>query len=404
VNVTAPQPGIVDANLPFPRFSIAERDRRWKLVRALMVRDGLDAFIAPENTGHYEHWQSDARYLTQIGGNCVDAAAIITLDYNPIAFVGEGSWPGLGAPHWGVQVLPTQRAFAAAMIPVMKELGLDGKRIGVSGMTYGLRAPEGTIKYGTMKLLLEAFPSSTFVDATMLGQEARYVKSAEEIDMLARSVALSEKALDVLVETARPGVRESEVYAAMLAAMIRDGGELPTMISWFSGPYGDRAQRLTMATERVIGRDWYITQECEARLAGYTSQRMQPVFIGGPIPDELQAGFEAQNRALFACWEALKPGITFPELQTISLKAGEGTGFKTELILHGRGLGDDAPLANQGRVRVDMGQVKENCVFQVKPGASRPGFDGVTWADSVVATPNGARRLGKQPIQIVHID
>jgi Xaa-Pro dipeptidase len=237
----------------------------------------------------------------------------------------------------------------------------------------------------------------------MLGQEARYVKSAEEIAMLERSVALAEKALSALYETAHPGVRESEVYAAMIAAMVRDGGELPTMISWFSGPYGQRSQRLTMATERVISPTWYITQECEARLAGYVTQRMQPVYIGGPIPEELQAGFAAQNRALYACWEALKPGITFPELQAISLKAGEGTGFTTELTLHGRGLGDDAPLVNQGRVRVDMGQVKENCVFQVKPAATRPGFDGCTWADSVVATPNGARRLCKQPVQIVHL-
>jgi Xaa-Pro aminopeptidase len=338
-----------------------------------------------------------------VGGNCVDASAIITLDHDPIAFVGEGSWPGLAAPHWGVQVLPTQRAFAAAMIPVMKELGLDGKRIGVAGMNYGMRAAEGTIKYGTMVKLIEAFPTSTFVDATMVGQRARYVKSQEEIDMIARSVSLAEKALEALYATAKVGVRESEVYAEMVAAMIRDGGELPTMISWFSGPYGRRSQRLTMASERVIEPTWYITQECEARLAGYVSQRMQPVYIGAPVPQDLKDGFEAQKKALFACWEALKPGITFPELQEISLKAGEGTGFTTELTTHGRGIGDDAPIANQGRVRVDMGQVEENCVFQVKPSASRRGFDGITWADTVVATANGARRLGKQPIAIVHL-
>jgi len=103
--MTAVAHEIPDAELPFPRFSIRERDRRWKLVRELMARDGLDAFIAPENTGHYEHWQSDVRYLTQVGGNCVDAAALITLDHDPMAFVSEGSWPGLAAPHWGVPVL-----------------------------------------------------------------------------------------------------------------------------------------------------------------------------------------------------------------------------------------------------------------------------------------------------------
>src|SRR6476620_4080087 len=109
--MTAADKELRDGDLPFPRFSIAERDRRWNLVRQLMTRDGLDAFIAPENTGHYEHWQSDMRYLTQVGGNCVDAAAMITLDHPPVAVVSEGSSPGLGAPHWGVQVLPTQRAF-----------------------------------------------------------------------------------------------------------------------------------------------------------------------------------------------------------------------------------------------------------------------------------------------------
>src|SRR5712692_5488106 len=111
-------PHVVDADVPFPRFSIAERDRRWRLVRELMARDGLDAVIAPENT------------------------------------------------------------------------------------------------------------------------------------------------------------------AAMIAAMVRDGGELPTMVSWFSGPPGNRAQRLAMASERIITNPWYISNEIEGRLAGYVSQRMQPLYIG----------------------------------------------------------------------------------------------------------------------------
>jgi Xaa-Pro aminopeptidase len=398
---------IRDAGLPFPRFSLAERDRRWRLIRELMAREGLDAFIAPENTGHYDHWQSDVRYLTQVGANCVDAAALITMDHDAIGFVGESAWPGLAAPHWGVQVLPTQRAFANAMIPVMKDLGLEGKRIGVSGMTRGLRAPEGTIKYGTMARLMEAFPTSTFVDATMVGQEARFVKSAEEIAMLEHAAELAEKAVTAMARTARPGVRESEVYAEMIAAMVRDGGELPTMVSWFSGPFGARAQRLTMASERVITDNWYITNEIEARYAGYVAQRMQPLYIGRTLPDDLRAGFAAQNQAIHACWEQLKPGATVEQMRQIARQSGEGTGFETRLILHGRGLGDDAPFLNDTgantRVDLDLGPFKENCVLQVKPGASRPGFDGCTWADSVVVTPNGARRLGKQPIEIIHI-
>lgn len=369
-----------------------------------MAREGLDAIIAPENTGHYDHWQSDTRYLTQVGGNCVDASAILTMDHDGMAFVGEGSWPGLAAPHWGVRVLPTARYFARAMIPAMHDLKLDHARIGVAGMELGLRAPEGTIKYGTMKKLIDAFPQATFVDATRLMQEARYVKSDEEIAMLERSAAIAEKAVEAMIRTARPGVRECEVYAEMIAAEIREGGELPTMISWFSGPPGARAQRLTMASERVISSPWYITQECEARYAGYVSQRMQPLYIG-KLPDGFKAAFEAQNRALFACYEILKPGTTFRQLIETSLRSGEGSGFETPLTMHGRGIGDDAPLiTGSAGLAMDMGEVKANCVFQLKPSAVRPGFDGITWADTVVATPNGARRLGKQPIEIANVE
>jgi Xaa-Pro aminopeptidase len=179
------------------------------------------------------------------------------------------------------------------------------------------------------------------------------------------------------------------------------------MVSWFSGPYGARAQRLTIASERVITDNWYITNEIEARYAGYVAQRMQPLYVGRAIPDELQQGFAVQNRALQACWEILKPGVTVQELREVSRRSGEGTGFTTPLILHGRGLGDDAPFLNDNgphlRIDLDLGPIKENCVLQVKPSATRPGFDGCTWADSVVVTPTGARRLGKQPIEIMHI-
>ena len=238
----------------------------------------------------------------------------------------------------------------------------------------------------------------------MLFQEARYVKSNEEIAMIERSVALAEKAIEAMISATRPGVRESEVYAAMVAAMIRDGGELPTMVSWFSGPPGARAQRLTMASERTIASPWYITQECEARYAGYVAQRMQPLYIG-PLPAELEAAFEVQKRAPFACWELLRPGTTFQQLVDASRLAGQGSGFDAPLIMHGRGLGDDAPLIVQGKlVRMDMGEVRENAVFVVKPTAKRPAFDGVTWADTVVATSSGARRLGSQPVALAHVE
>src|SRR5207302_4612222 len=63
-----------DLSYPYPRFSLAERDRRWAAVRAEMAKAGVDVLVGSNNTGHWDHWQSDIRYLTQIGGHCFDAA------------------------------------------------------------------------------------------------------------------------------------------------------------------------------------------------------------------------------------------------------------------------------------------------------------------------------------------
>src|ERR1700687_3773045 len=54
--------------LPYRRFSLAERDRRWAAVRRLMARDGLAAIFAPNNPGNSTDWQADSRYLSQCGG------------------------------------------------------------------------------------------------------------------------------------------------------------------------------------------------------------------------------------------------------------------------------------------------------------------------------------------------
>ena len=42
---------------PYPRFSTAERDRRWKAVRALMRAQNLDVIVTPQNSGHSADYQ-----------------------------------------------------------------------------------------------------------------------------------------------------------------------------------------------------------------------------------------------------------------------------------------------------------------------------------------------------------
>ena len=45
-----------------PRFSLAERDRRWAAVRGLMGEKDIDCLVAPNNTGHSMHFEAEARW------------------------------------------------------------------------------------------------------------------------------------------------------------------------------------------------------------------------------------------------------------------------------------------------------------------------------------------------------
>ena len=66
---------------PYPRFSLAERDRRWKAVREKMAEQNIDVIVTPQNTGHSMDFQANTRYLTHCGGGGdADIAAVFPLN------------------------------------------------------------------------------------------------------------------------------------------------------------------------------------------------------------------------------------------------------------------------------------------------------------------------------------
>src|SRR5580765_3471326 len=67
---------------PYPRFSIAERDRRWQAVRELMREQNLDEIVTPQNSGHSADYQANTRYLTPCGGGEPDLAVVLPLECN----------------------------------------------------------------------------------------------------------------------------------------------------------------------------------------------------------------------------------------------------------------------------------------------------------------------------------
>lgn len=391
--------------LDVPRFSLAERDRRWRLVRQLMAEEGLDVIVTAVNTGHWDHFQANTRYLTGVGGNCGEAAAVFPLEgeVTAIAMAIPPIHYWLAFQDWVTDVRNCNRYFGRGIVERLRELNVDKGRIGVAGLYNISRAPEGVMPYGTMRAIEEAFPHATFVDATDLMERARYVKSPEEIDALAKAVELVEKAIDVMAQSARPGVRECEVYAAMIHAMIKEGGELPTMLQWSAGPepHGNNI----MPTLRPLENGDIVMNEIEARWAGYVGQGVQPMFIGrvDPVWHDI---FRTCQEILHATYEIFKPGLTIGELNQFVVDWGKKhSAFMLRPLFHGRGLGDDAPVSARSTSDTHARwQLEENAVFILKPTVATPdGRKRLYWGDCVVCTPADPRRLGKRPVEVIEV-
>jgi Xaa-Pro dipeptidase len=388
-----------------PTFSQSERSRRWGTARDLMRRANLDALICLPNQGHWDQFGADARYLTQIGGFQTEVAVVIPLESDVTAIVrgeNEIEWWGL-AQEWVKDIRPSRRSYGDPVAQRLKEIRAE--RVGVVGIEGLVRAPEGIVPWGIYEKVRTVLPQVRFENATDLMQEARSVKSAEEIAFIARAAEIIGLAIEALVREARPGVPESHLVAEMLKEIVKQGGEPITMLLFGAGgPEVPWAQRVV--TRRPLKTGDLINTEVEAKYGGYIAQALQPISLG-PRPTELEKIFDTTKVIFEKMLKILKPGTTFGEVVAFYQDQVRTAGYEPDAaLMHGRGLGEDAPML-WGAVRDFPGSqasLKEGHVFIFKPAARKGEMrDFIRAGDTVVIERSGARRLGKRELTFLAV-
>lgn len=381
-----------------PRLSRDERDRRWARVRTLMERDELDVILALHNSATWDQANANGRYLSSIGGNCSWVSVVFPREGEVTAVTGPVPTPAfwLSFQDWVEDVRTAFFHATPTVVERLGELGLERGRIGIAGLSGVAREPDGLVSHGAYRMLTEALPHAELVNATDLMYEARFVKSDEEIAMLEQAVALVEGAFDVLEREARPGVPECVVYARMVASMLERGSEPTTLLMWTAGNPLPPAVA-TFASRRPLGPDDVVLVEADAKWAGYLGHGATTAWVGAPDATTKQMA-ELQLEATRHCWDALRPGRALGELVDVCEELAADTPYECRPVLHSRGLGLDAPvLVGHARdERTAKWLVEENAAFVVKPLVT-DGTRKVMWGDTVVVTPDGARRLGKRP-------
>ena len=388
-----------------PQLSIEERDRRYKIVRAEMANRGIDVLILPANTGRWEQLQGDSRYLTTIGGFATEVFTVFPREGDVTAYIFNRAAWWQRAQQWVTDVRDGRNRWGQNAIERITELGLQKGSIGISGLAGLFRAPEGIIPYSSVKAIQDALPQATIVNATEMMQEIRAIKSAEEVSMLERSAQIVEKTIEAMVEHAKPGVSEKELYGAMVHAMLANGGELPTLFFLSAGP--GLSNSSFVPTDYRIQKGDRLINEIEAKYAGYAAQAVSPVVIGAP-DDEYQKMIHISRACFDAILHNMKPGVTFGWLFDIYRdtveRQGQGKYLWNHPMMHARGLGDDGPalLGDKDLERFSKLELKTGMTFILKPQVRpKEGKGRGSIGDTVTVTENGARRLGKRELKLI---
>jgi Xaa-Pro dipeptidase len=389
-----------------PQLSVEERDRRYRNVRHEMARRGIDCLLLPANSGRWEQLQADSRYLSSIGGFATEVFTVFPFEGEVTAYVFNRAAWWKRAQSWVQDVRDGHNHWAENATQRLKEIGFDKGTIGISGLAGLFRAPDGIIPYSTVTGLQESFPRAKIVNATEMMQEIRAVKSAEEVSFLERSAAVIEKMISTMSETARPGITEKELYAAMTQTMLAAGGELPTLFFLGSGP--EVSQSSFVPTNRTLQNGDRIVNEIEAKIGGYAAQAVSPMTLGKPGAD-YQRLVELSVECFEVILNGMRPGATFGDLFDIYTQkiqqSGEGKYAWSHPMMHARGLGDDGPalLGDRDLERFRRIELQAGMVFILKPqvraGKARAGI-----GDTVVVTASGARRLGRRKLKLIVLE
>jgi Xaa-Pro dipeptidase len=385
-------------------LSLAERDRRHAAMQQRMEADGLDVLILPASANRWEQSMADSRYVTGIGGFGTETLTIVPRGKAPTAYLfNRSGWWKSHANRWIEDVRDGRNNWTKNIIERLGEIGFTSGRIGLSGLAGSNRTPDGTAPYFTVESLKTQYPKAEIVDASAVIQDLRSIKSPEEVLTLERSAAITDEMVAAMLATAKPGVTERAVYAAIVHAMLLGGADLPSLLIFASGPGLEIGHGQFVPTDRMLQEGDLLVNELEARIAGYGAQTVAPVWIGRP-----NARYAEIAKAAEAVFETvlqhLRPGETMSSVMKVYYDAierqGKGTMGGSFPLMHARGLGDEVPAVIDADDLEKNGgaTLVENMVFVLKPRVRDTGSSiSAQVGDTVVVSPSGGRRLGRRP-------
>ena len=304
---------------PSAPFPAAEYEARIAAARARLRESGFDALVLFAQESLY--------YLTGFdsGGYVFFQCAVLTADVGPITLLTRV--PDRAQAR-ATSIIPDIRVWLNAedatpaddLKAILAEKGLAGARVALELNTYGLTG----YNHHLVRRALEGF--CEMADGSAIVRGLRLVKSPGEIELIRRAAELCDRALQAMIEEARPGVPDSALAAVCLREILSGGGDMPP-----AGPLVNSGTRAPFGRgvggPRRLEADDRVVVEFAATYRRYNVCVERTIVLGEP-PAALLRMYEAASEALAAMTDEACPGRPLGAIDEAHRRVFDAAGYR----------------------------------------------------------------------------
>ena len=396
-----------DGKTALPKLSVAERDRRYALLRKELRELKIDGVIA---TG------TNLFYLTN--GLPGERYGFLPTEEKPPAVVINIR----NVADISVQVLIDAQEWiqdirggldGSHIVAKIKELGLEKATLGIAGFGYG------AIDHGFYTQLVNAFPAAKLVDVANAFNNVRTIKSEEEIAMIDQANRIFDEAVKRVCEVARPGMLGRRVVEEGIKAMWTCGGDMHSSFNFHFGAVPKQNPVLMQfCLGEVIEKGDIGTLTAHAEYHHYAGHSDHQLSFGQPRPLHREM-FAAVLKVRETVLKMVRQGVTHLDLIETYRKAVAETGFLPSPHSQTHQYGIDVPEfpgpafsvpdTSAEKLSKTFGLGFRGSNFALQPGMvysisptllAKDGEDTMLAGTTIVVTETGYRELGDRKLEL----
>lgn len=328
---------IPQAALPFPR---AEYERRQQKVLAAMVRADLDALLVTA----YGH----LRYLTGydgLGGYFAPFPLILMPGRTPTYVIREFDEKAVRAYSCIDEIVcyTQEPDFAKVCADILRRYELHDRRVGLELGSWNLAPTD-------VSALQAQLPEMKVKDATRLVSAVAAVKSELELEVMRKSMALTDVAVLTFQRSLREGITEIEMASAILEEVGKAGGDLNPN---YTLAFGERTRLPhAMPKRNAIKANEPAMIEIGASIHGYVAGLVRGAVLGRH--HDTESLYALAVEVLEAAIAIIKPGVTAGEVDAAARKVVERSG-RSRAFRHRTGYQTGIHWSERGELSLEPG-------------------------------------------------